>query len=49
MIRRRLLPDRHVNRLLYVRRGDRLADRRERRAVVELEILANPLQSEVAP
>src|SRR5437867_4973960 len=31
------------------RRGDRLADRRERRAVVELNIFANPLQSEVAP
>src|SRR5215217_5980247 len=35
--------------LLYVRRGDRFADRRERRAVVEFKIFANPLQSEVAP
>src|SRR5882762_6496409 len=35
--------------LLSVRRGDRLADRRERRGVVEFDIFANPLQSEVAP
>ena len=46
------LPDRRgtlLYALLYMRRGDRLADRRERRGIVEFNIFTNLLQSEVAP
>ena len=45
------LPDHHASPCVSggMRRGDRLADRRERRAVVEFEVFTDPLQSEVAP